>query len=175
MGGHSSRSDLNTIAGGGDGESGRGQTPYLTSLNRRHNCNTWQTDSYIPNGGPYFKSFDTMLVSGTFGPFPADRLFKSKYDQEIDVKITFDISAGDPLGSISASLSIPFGRAEVKDVHYAINIPAGKVARMGFTPGFVCTKGRLTDCDGKLSDETETCTPSLGSDGVVQGDYTLVL
>ncbi|KAK4210086.1 hypothetical protein QBC37DRAFT_267455, partial [Rhypophila decipiens] len=143
-------------------------------LNRRDTCHTWKTGSYIPNGGLYFKTFDTMVVSTSVGPFLADLHFTNKYDQVVDVKTTFDISAGDPLGIISASLGMAFGRVEILDEHFTIDLPAGNVARVGFTPKFVCTKGTLTDCDGKLSDETETCTPFLGSDGFVQGDYTLM-
>lgn len=116
-----------------------------------------------------------MIISSTVGPFEEDAEIQATYDQTIEVSTTFELSVGDPLGIITASVGVTFARSETKGLSYTFTVPAGVVGRIGFTPVFVCTTGTLTDCDGNVSDETETCAPFKSSGGAVQGDYTLVL
>ncbi|KAK4209281.1 hypothetical protein QBC37DRAFT_324190 [Rhypophila decipiens] len=141
-----------------------------------YGCDVWQDGSYAlatDNPEPYFKTFDTIIISATIGPFPKGFVSTATYDETIEVSTGFELSTGDPLVIISTSLSIPFSRPETKGRQYAFTYRAGVIGRIGFTPVFVCTKGTLTGCDGSVSNGTETCAPwKIG--GVVQGDYTWV-
>ncbi|KAM7187608.1 hypothetical protein V8F20_010892 [Naviculisporaceae sp. PSN 640] len=148
----------------------------LSAHHRRDDgCDVWQTNSYKPdNPKPYLKLFDTLIISSTLGPFPSDTNSTGNYDESIDVSTEFDPSVGDPLAIISTSMGLAFAPSEKTRREYQYPLPAGAIGRMGFTPVFVCTTGTLTGCDGSVSDKTETCAP-WKIDGVVQGDYTLVL
>ncbi|KAK4208591.1 hypothetical protein QBC37DRAFT_325443 [Rhypophila decipiens] len=157
---------------------GSPRTPSSSSLTSRQvECEGWQPNSYAPSGPKkyYYVTKNTMIITSTVGPYTKDTDIQVSYDQTIEVSTTFELSVGDPLGIITATLGMTFARSETKAVTYDFTVPAGTVGRIGFTPVWICSKGTLTDCDGNLSDETETCAPYKPDDSItVQGDYTLV-
>ncbi|KAH8898666.1 hypothetical protein GQ53DRAFT_358246 [Thozetella sp. PMI_491] len=148
-----------------------GSPPELKPKVKR--CDGYKDGSYTANGEPYLTTKDTQIVSASFPAQDTDRTITLHYDQTVETSTTFDTSIGDPFGIVSVSVGFEFSESHTNGVQYELPVPAGVAGRAGFTPVYRCTKGKITDCDGKVGDEHEACTPYVES-GIVQGDYLVV-
>ncbi|KAH8756010.1 hypothetical protein F5883DRAFT_504146, partial [Diaporthe sp. PMI_573] len=137
-------------------------------------CKGFKKNSYIADVELYLKTFDTLTVSASVGPFQSDTEFEVHYDQSVSRTTSFDLEVGDPFGILTASVGIAFENSETKGVTYKVPVKVGQQGVIGFTPLFQCTKGTLERCDGVRTDHGESCTPSLSNAGVVEGDYQLI-
>lgn len=143
-------------------------------LKRQDDCEGFKDGSYIADGDAYLKTFDTQTVTASIGPFTEDTEFEIQYDQSVSRSTEFDASIGDPFGIISLSVGVTFEDSETKGFTAKVPVPAGQQGVVGFTPVYLCTTGSLEDCDGVRTDPGESCTPYMGSNGIVQGDYRLI-
>lgn len=136
-------------------------------------CEGYKAGSYIADGEPYLKQFETQIVSSHIGPFTEDTSFTVTYTQSVSKTTSFGLSIGDPWGVIQASTGIEFTDSESEGVEVKIPVPAGHEGLVGFTPYFKCTRGSIETCDS-TKNEGESCTPYMNDAGSVRGDYSLI-
>lgn len=143
-------------------------------VTRQDDCNGFKDGSYIADGDVYLKTFDTITVSPTVGPFTEDTEVDVTYDQSVSRTTSFDASIGDPFGIISLSVNVAFEDSRSEGFTIKVPVPAGQQGVVGFTPVYQCTTGTLEDCDGVRTEPGETCTAFLTGNGFVEGDYLLI-
>lgn len=148
----------------------RGPPPKLQNERR---CSGYKDKSYNANGEPYLTTKDTMIVSASVPAEESDRTITITYDQTVSRSTSFSLSLGDPWGIVSVSVGFEFSDSVSNGFQTEMTVYAGESGRVGFTPVYRCTKGTLETCDGKRTDEAETCTPWI-QNGVVQGDYRVI-
>lgn len=136
-------------------------------------CDGYKDDSYVAAGDWYVRTFNTQKISNTFPAEEEERDVVITYAQSATTSTSFDVTVGDPLGIISASVGFEFSNTQTDSLAYTFTIPADESGYVGFTPAYQCTTGTLTDCNGVVTPEGESCTPWV-INGVLQGDYLLV-
>ncbi|KAK4188817.1 hypothetical protein QBC35DRAFT_495277 [Podospora australis] len=166
------------------------------NLHRRQ-CDKFQDGSYKASREPYTKTFNTHLLPAFFAAVPLERYIGISYTQDFQYHTDFykdnaftdtsvsdekekfkqrviDIISKSPAEAVGSASNISFvnwQKDAVKlDQHF---LRAGEAGQMGFTPYYWCTSGTLKDCDGKETEEKETCAPWAMS-GVLQGEYHMV-
>ncbi|KAK3370715.1 hypothetical protein B0T24DRAFT_650022 [Lasiosphaeria ovina] len=151
-------------------------SPSPAAIQRR--CDGWQEGSYKPNAGEdgdFLKTTDTMLVSAGNVPIKNSAYtFTNTYSSGFETTTGFSVSLGDPFGIINLGVSFEFTNQTSKQIQYSVGVPAGVTGRVGFTPVYRCSKGSMTQCDGTVVENQESCTPFLTGGDTVQGDYSIV-
>ncbi|KAK0705859.1 hypothetical protein B0T26DRAFT_787953 [Lasiosphaeria miniovina] len=151
-------------------------SPSPAAVQRR--CDGWQEGSYKPNAGEdgdFLKTTDTMLVSAGNVPInDSAYTFTNTYSSGFETTTGFSVSLGDPFGIINLGVSFEFANQTSKQIQYSVGVPAGVTGRVGFTPVYHCSKGSMTQCDGTVVENQESCTPFLTGGDTVQGDYSIV-
>ncbi|KAK7921666.1 hypothetical protein PG985_009688 [Apiospora marii] len=140
-------------------------------LHRR--CKGYKDGSYVADGDIYYKTFETVVASANVPAEEEERTFTFQHTRTASKTTTFETSVGDPWGVISISTGVQWQDATSKSEQISIVIPAGQSGYIGWTPFFRCTKGTLEDCDGKRTEEHESCAPYVDGD-VIRGDYAFV-
>lgn len=138
-------------------------------------CDGYKKDSYVANGDIYVRTFETEVASSNVPAFEEARAFKFQHSKSASRTTTFEASVGDPWGIISVSTGLQFQNTTSDSQEVSVEVPAGQSGYIGFTPYYRCTKGTLETCDGKRTEEHESCTPYLqGTSQVLRGDYMFV-
>ncbi|KAH8757181.1 hypothetical protein F5883DRAFT_607120 [Diaporthe sp. PMI_573] len=138
-------------------------------VTRQDECDGFKEGSYVADGDLYLKTFGTVTVTPSVGPFTQDTEIDVTYDQSISRSTSFDVSLGDPFGIISLSVGVEFQDSESEGFTIKVPVPARQQGVVGFTPVYQCTSGTLESCDGVRTDPGETCTPFLTAKRVCGG------
>lgn len=141
---------------------------------RKNKCDGFKDGSYVADGGIYLKTFDTVTVSPTVGPYTEETEFEVTYHQSVARRTSFNVSRGNPFEIISSSVGIDFEDSRSREYTVLVPVPAGQQGVIGFTPVFQCTTGTLEGCNGVRTMPGESCTPFLTGNGRVEGDYLLI-
>ncbi|KAK4174746.1 hypothetical protein QBC36DRAFT_333005 [Triangularia setosa] len=144
---------------------------HAKKMNRR--CEGYEEDSCTENER-YYKTFETELVGSTIAPSIEDRTIEARYSRSVEVRTTFSVSVGDPLGIVSVSLGFELATTETQEITYPLLVPAGVSGTAGFTPVYICSRDTLRDCDGNLTNEEESCMAFINNNGDIQGDWQIV-
>lgn len=138
----------------------------------RRKCTDYKKGSFAQSGEPYIVTKNTVAVTASVGPLEESQVLTNSWTNTEEASTSFSASVT-ALEIISVSTTFEFSISHAETVTYAVTVPAGESGRIGFTPYFQCVKGTLTECDGTISDESESCAPYL-INGVAQGDYTFI-
>jgi hypothetical protein len=136
-------------------------------------CEGYKEDSYLPDGEPYYATFETQVASPNVPAQDTDREYTFTHTQSASTSTSFEASVGDPLGIISVTVGFTFENSTSDAQSITIAVPAGQSGYIGWTPIYRCTKGSLETCDDVRTGSEESCTPYV-SDGIIRGDYVFV-
>ncbi|KAK8133570.1 hypothetical protein PG984_005582 [Apiospora sp. TS-2023a] len=136
-------------------------------------CSGYKEDSYVAKGDHYIKMFNTHVASYNIPPSRSAWDVKFDHAQQAARTTTFDTSVGDPWVAIAAATGLAWEDFAGERRPRSAPVRAGLSGYMGWTPEFRCTKGTLETCDGKRTEEKESCAPFV-LDKIIMGDYGFV-